>query len=985
MKKRLLIFMNLFLMMSFIFGQTAPKICGSMEYLEYLQQKDPMLESNMQKMEDKLSEWIENNQNYSKSNDDTITIPVVVHIVLFDDLNEVSDAEVIWQIDKTNEDFGGSNPNSMAFFPASLKSDTRIQFCLASRKSDGSPTIGIERLTLSTPLTFYYDEVKHDSFGGLDAWDPLEYFNIWVCDYNDLYLGMAKFPTTGIDTNFGVIIDFTAFGNIGTNPNYSMGATTTHEIGHCLNLHHIWADDDTWSNQCLGTDLMEDTPNQELPVFGSPSGLLTDGCTSVSPGIMYMNFMDYTEDQVKANFTPNQKDRMRAVLLFDYLLLALSQSYGCQPPDVCNIPQILHLDNLYSDGADLSWSAISGALSYNFLIRESGSSAWTTYSAPSNSYSVSGLTDFTMYEWCIQTVCSGGPSISSYIDEFKTLKSCGGIQFIWTGNNSGDWFNINNWQNNTVPTSIDDAFIPEIDTTIFFYPVLANGFNEICNLLMEDSSLLIIGSNGALTISGTSFINGKIIVTSDISGASGSIIDNGFYGDGFFEFKRYLSLSGAGTQFGYHFISTPLNNTVTGDFIGYWLQEWDEPSNQYYHVDPYINPCNHPLHETSHCHILLIPGEGYSVKQDISYCCSIPPTGYTIEFGGDHLGTITEINHCIDSPTYPGYISSVNTDTIEYKITGTNNNWSNGYPNWNLVGNPYPSGWDYDAFYFGQNWPAGLNDAIYYWDEDMLQYASYVFGIGNNGGDNFVPPTQAFFLEADGTVPKINLIFTNNERTHSGISNYYKNGSEKILKLRITANVSKDETVIRFLKETKTEWDGHFDAKKLVSFAEHVPSIYTKAGEIKLSINSLPETNEVPIFIELSSSGICSIEAIENDFEKVLLVDKKEGVLHKLNSSYEFYYNAGCDENRFVIHFGDISTENENGGFVIYSSQGNIVVYNINNEQGDVYVYNLMGQMFSNASLQEGINNLTIDNAQGYYIVNVRTSEGVVNRKVYIH
>ncbi len=69
-----------------------------------------------------------------------------------------------------------------------------------------------------------------------------------------------------------------------------------------------------------------------------------------------------------------------------------------------------------------------------------------------------------------------------------------------------------------------------------------------------------------------------------------------------------------------------------------------------------------------------------------------------------------------------------------------------GNSNWNLVGNPYPSGWDYDAFFFGPNWPAGLFDAIYFWDEDTDQYASYVNGIGTNGGDNRSSPNTGFLL-----------------------------------------------------------------------------------------------------------------------------------------------------------------------------------------------------------------------------------------------
>ncbi|MEZ5197646.1 MAG: T9SS type A sorting domain-containing protein [Bacteroidales bacterium] len=82
--------------------------------------------------------------------------------------------------------------------------------------------------------------------------------------------------------------------------------------------------------------------------------------------------------------------------------------------------------------------------------------------------------------------------------------------------------------------------------------------------------------------------------------------------------------------------------------------------------------------------------------------------------------------------------------------------------------------------------------------------------------------------------------------------------------------------------------------------------------------------------------------------------------------------------------FWNISTKTQDCGLVIYSNHSNIIVYNINNQQGDVNIYNVVGQFITSQKLEDGLNNITLDNANGYYIVNVRTSENVVNKKVYI-
>ena len=77
---------------------------------------------------------------------------------------------------------------------------------------------------------------------------------MWVCDLSGGLLGYAQFPGGTVSSD-GVVCDYAYFGNIGTATSpYDLGRTATHEVGHWLNLRHIWGD-----SNC-GNDFCNDTP-----------------------------------------------------------------------------------------------------------------------------------------------------------------------------------------------------------------------------------------------------------------------------------------------------------------------------------------------------------------------------------------------------------------------------------------------------------------------------------------------------------------------------------------------------------------------------------------------------------------------------------------------------------------------------------------------------------------------------------------------------
>jgi hypothetical protein len=297
-----------------VFGQ---RYCGSELNLVQMQQTDPVRYQRIMTMENQLQAYL-NNPVVRSIPQSTIIIPVVVHVVYNSSAQNISDAQINSQIQVLNEDFRRLNAdrtNTPSAF-ASVAGDANIEFRLAKIDPNGNPTTGITRTQTSVSgFSQTSDNVKFTNSGGRNAWNTQRYLNIWVCNFsNDGLKGYATFPDqlSTNPNNDGVVISFKWFGRNGSAEfPYDRGRTATHELGHWLNLRHIWGD----AHNCSATDHVNDTPNQYEQHWGCPSFPTTDDCTTSNPGIMFMNYMDYTNDACMNLFTNGQIARMRA--LFD--------------------------------------------------------------------------------------------------------------------------------------------------------------------------------------------------------------------------------------------------------------------------------------------------------------------------------------------------------------------------------------------------------------------------------------------------------------------------------------------------------------------------------------------------------------------------------------------------------------------------------------------------------------------------------------------
>lgn len=302
------------------------RTCGTPEYVHHRSLKNPQFARELQQANEIIAHYLANQP--ASQTRTVITIPVVVHVVYKTTAQNISDEQIFSQIEVLNEDFRRLNADTVntpaAFKP--LAADCEIEFCLAQRDPNGKPTNGINRV-LTTKSSFTLDDqVKYAATGGADAWDVTRYFNIWVCNLSLGLLGYAVPPSASIDETFGVVIGYKYFGRIGTvDPPFDKGRTTTHEIGHCFNLEHIWGDD---GNSCNGSDQVADTPNQADETYGCPN-FPQISCSNGPNGDMFMNYMDYSDDDCMNLFTLGQKDRMLAAI--NNFLSFLLTSDACLP------------------------------------------------------------------------------------------------------------------------------------------------------------------------------------------------------------------------------------------------------------------------------------------------------------------------------------------------------------------------------------------------------------------------------------------------------------------------------------------------------------------------------------------------------------------------------------------------------------------------------------------------------------------------------
>lgn len=275
---------------------SANKSCAAYDVLERQLKEDPTLQNKIDAIEEFTARYMQNPSAF-KLVGDVLEVPVVVNVLWRTAAENVSDAQIVSQINVLNADFAGTNAdvNITSTYNSVKAGNTKIKFVPA----------GVVRKQTTVTGWGTNDAMKKSTSGGIDPTSPSTTLNMWVCTMTGGILGYAQFPG-GPEATDGVVILNTGFGTVGTaSAPFNKGRTATHEVGHYFNLRHIWGD-----RRC-GNDGVSDTPAHDGANYGCPSAGHTSKCTG-KPVEMTMNYMDYTDDACMYMFSLGQSSRMAA-------------------------------------------------------------------------------------------------------------------------------------------------------------------------------------------------------------------------------------------------------------------------------------------------------------------------------------------------------------------------------------------------------------------------------------------------------------------------------------------------------------------------------------------------------------------------------------------------------------------------------------------------------------------------------------------------
>jgi len=461
---------------------------------------------------------------------------------------------------------------------------------------------------------------------------------------------------------------------------------------------------------------------------------------------------------------------------------------------------------------------------------------------------------------------------------------------------------------------------------------------------------------GTLTLSfGTFATNGQVFtLVSDASGTARIATIPPFGADitGNITMQRYIDAGATN----WRFLTTAVSGTtladwnddfITSGFIGSDYPLWPTPANPWSSIYFYD--------ET----VLGIEDSGYVAATNITNTVAVGQ-GVWVWSGDTIIGT-QPFTIDVTGPANKGNISLPLTYTASAGI------FDDG---WNMVGNPYPSTLDWDSPSITKT---GINNAIYIFNPDLDDFASYVGGFGTNGGSNNIASSQAFWVQTVAASPSI--IVT--EPCKTAIDGAFLKQSNGPLTFNVQNGYGTDQTIINFESNATNNFDALYDALKLASPNPNKPSISSlmQSNSTEYSINQLPE-QEVNIFIKIKTgvSGIHNITisgiANYNQSPCLLLEDLFTGMVYdlKVTSSFSAYIYDTTLSPRFLLKFGapiEVSSTN----LSCFGSADGKITFNKNSTTPfDILWKNSLGDTISNQTSIIGLDSITNLAADSYTI-----------------
>jgi len=525
----------------------------------------------------------------------------------------------------------------------------------------------------------------------------------------------------------------------------------------------------------------------------------------------------------------------------------------------------------------------------------------------------------------------------------------------WKTTGSNDvWSNGDNWEQG-VPGASQNIVIP---TGADYYPTSSSSqdytIGDGYGMVLDPGAQATFGSlttNGDLRLrSDASDISSLIINSTDVS----AIVD------------IYLTGGGTSTTYKWHYISSPFSTSpsitpftdITLNLAQFIQSLYADGTQAWVAYDGYIY--SDPPTSGGQEFTVLSPGKGYNFYDNvdneitISGQLSYSNLGVGLSFGDN-------------GPSYSGF---------------------------NLLGNPFSSGLDWDVIILDASYPANTSKGLYFTRNNVQ--CSYVADIGDpEDVTGIIPPMQGFFTKTENT-GNPTLTLPADARTHNSIHARYKGKTTiPLVRLSITKDSLSDGTVVRFDEQAKPDLDNDFDALKMFLSDDKI-SIYSFDGETKYAINGqpFPETEvEIPIVVNLISEGDHKVSAIQLqglDNYHVTLKDLVTGYDVDLKTTPELTFTdtAGTYTDRFILTISSTTGIEDipdlPGLFNVFAANNQINIKTLsdawNGKSGTIKIFDLTGRIVSEIHNTEFRKNSILQvpapSVKGIYFVEI--SSGVM-------
>ena len=598
---------------------------------------------------------------------------------------------------------------------------------------------------------------------------------------------------------------------------------------------------------------------------------------------------------------------------------------------------------------------------------------------------------------------------------------------MWTGATDNNWLTASNWC--TMPNATTDATI--LSGTAFTPNINADG--AVCKKLTINS-----GASVNIGIAGRLHIKGNLVNNGDANLGIGSVVFDGInpqslsgnnnFGNLEVDNQMMISIN-SGTQtvsgivvltngifytYGNPLILKSTSSGIAqiagggnGDIEGRLTAERYIPA-----APASASPFNHLIASSLRTDTIVDTGlSGFADDFTLvpnSYGST--PAGTFFSFSESSSGSGSPFSYnCLKTPSaisnLNGYAAKI-TSTTTLDITGTYKHHVSPIKNlsytpggggngWNLVGNPYPSGIDWNA---PNGWAKNhITNSFYIWNPAIQQYTSYNGTVGTNGGTSYIAPMQAFFVVANDYFPQISVLQT--ARVTSSVSYFKTDEISELIRLKVTGNNFYDETVVYFDINASQDMD-NFDSYKIRSMSQDVPMLASRLSESNVSINALPgyTTETVIPLVFNGAAGNYSISANEllgfGGGNPVYLADALTGSIEEITETSSYSFTAtGDDEHRFSIVFDApvvTGIEAVNGGVKFYQSNGQIIIETSGMKECSGYfsMYSANGQIITSSQLVQlngGRCSVNIPEvAAGIYIVKLMNGNKEYTGRIYI-